>query len=165
MSYYVGIPILLLAALLEASVLPYFRIAGLQPNLVMVLLTAWLMVRGAGEAFVLIPIGGIFLGLVDGAPLGAALLALSPLALLQDFKGAHLSEGGLMLTVLFTAIMTVVYNLIYLLVFTVSGESGNWLGAMTHVALPTIVLNVFALLPIYAMLWLSSHQMRRASYV
>ena len=57
-SYYVGLPLLLLVALVEASVLPMFRIGGLQPNLVLVLLVAWLMVRGAGEAFVLIPSAG-----------------------------------------------------------------------------------------------------------
>ena len=38
MSYYFGIPLLLLAALSEVAVAPMFRVAGLQPNLVLVIL-------------------------------------------------------------------------------------------------------------------------------
>src|SRR5207248_8849088 len=49
LSYWIGIPLLLLAALVEVSVLPFFRVFGLQPNLVLVILTAWVMVRGQDE--------------------------------------------------------------------------------------------------------------------
>ena len=92
-----------------------FRIAGLQPNLTLVLLIAWLMVRGAEEAYVLIPIGGVLLGLVDGAPMGTAMLALAPMAVLQEMRGAQLREGGFALAIVFVAVMTVVYNFTYLL--------------------------------------------------
>jgi hypothetical protein len=164
-SYYIGIPLLFLTAAAEASVLPMFQIGGLQPNPVLVLLIAWLMVRGAGEAFLFIPIGGIFLGLVDPAPMGTALLALAPMAVLQEIRGSQLREGGFLLTILFTAAMTIVFNLVYLLVFTLGGESGNIVGAMTRVILPTAFLNVIILFPIYVVLWATSGDLRRASYV
>jgi hypothetical protein len=164
-SYYVGIPLLLLTAAAEASVLPMFQIGGLQPNPVLVLLIAWLMVRGPGEAFLFIPIGGIFLGLVDSAPMGTALLALAPMAVLQEIRGSQLSEGGFVLTILFTVAMTIVFNLVYLLVFTFGGQGGSIVGAMTRVILPTAFLNVLVLFPTYVILWATSGDLRRASYV
>ncbi len=164
MSYYVGIPLVFLVALSEASVLPMFRIAGLQPNPTLVLLVAWLMIRGPGEAFVLIPIGGLSLGLVDSAPLGTALLALAPLALLQEIRGAQLREGGLVLTVLFTLGMTAVFSLIYLSVYTLSADSGNWISAFTRAIIPVAFLNVILLLPVYSLLWITSGNLRRATY-
>jgi rod shape-determining protein MreD len=164
-SYYVALPLLLLTALIEASVLPLFRIGGLQPNLMLVLLVAWLMIRGDKEAFVLIPIAGVLLGLVDGAPMGAALLALAPIALLHELRGAHLREGGLTLTIAFTVLMTLVYNLVYLAVFTIDGASGSWLAALMRVAIPACFLNVIALLPIYAVISMASQELRRAAYV
>src|SRR5687767_15994655 len=103
-----------------------FRVSGLQPNLVLVLLTAWLIARGQSESYWLIPIGGFFLGLVDGAPLGTAIVAMAPLAILQDVRGSQLREGGLALAIIFIVIMTVVYNLIYLMMFTLRGESASW---------------------------------------
>jgi rod shape-determining protein MreD len=163
-SYYLAIPLLLIAALCEVVVAPMFRVAGLQPNLVLVILTAWLITRGQGETFVLIPIGGFFLGLVDGAPLGTAILAMAPLALLQDVRGSRLNEGGLALAVLFVVIMTIVYNLVYLVMFTVRGESASWLQAATRVIVPTGLLNVAVLVPVYWVLHLFSGELRRPTY-
>jgi rod shape-determining protein MreD len=164
-SYYIGVPLVILFGLLEASVLPMFRIAGLQPNLLLVLFVAWLMVRGPSEAFVLIPLGGFILGLVDGAPLGTALLALAPLAIVQEIRGARLSESGLVLSAVFLVAMTFLYHLIFLLVFTVQGESGSWLFALARVIVPTAFLNVLVLIPTYWVLNLSSRELRRAGYV
>jgi hypothetical protein len=165
MNYYVALPILLLVALIEAAVLPMFRIGGLQPDLMLVLVVAWLMVRGAAEAFVLIPIGGIFLGLVDGAPMGAALVALAPIAILHEVRGAHLAEGGLLLTVAFTVLMTLVFHAAYLGVFTLEGTAGSWGDAILRVAVPVSLLNVAALLPAYAILSATSKDLRRPAYV
>jgi rod shape-determining protein MreD len=164
-SYYIGLPLVFLLALVEASVLPMFRIAGLQPNLVLVVLVAWLIVRGASEAFVLVPLGGFVLGLVDGAPLGTALLGLAPLAILQDLRGSRLSEGGLSQALVFTLAMTLVYHLVQLLVFTVQGEAGSWLAAFTQVVIPTAFLNLVLLVPVYAIIALASPDVRRAAYV
>lgn len=164
MSYYIGIPLLLIIAAAEASVLPMFQVGGLQPNPMLVLLIAWLMVRGAGEAFVLIPAGGLFLGLVDSAPMGTALLALAPVAILQDVRGSHLREGGFIMTILFTVTMTIIFNLVYLLVFILGGQAGSIASALLRIILPTAFLNVLVLFPVYAVLWATSGDLRRASY-
>jgi rod shape-determining protein MreD len=163
-SYYVGIALVVLSALVEASVLPLFRVQGLQPNLTLVLLMTWLIVRGAEEAYVLIPVGGIFLGLVDGALMGTALLALAPVAILQEVRGAQLNERGLIMAVAFTIIMSLVYNYTYLLVFTLQGEAGSWLEATSRVIIPTTFMNIAILLPLYlGFLWLNP-QVRRTLY-
>ena len=164
MSFYVGITLVVFTALLEASVLPLFRVDGLQPNLTLVLLMAWLVIRGAEEAFLLIPIGGIFIGLVDGALMGTALLALAPVAVLQEFRGAHLSERGMIVAVVFTALMSLIYNYTYLLVFTLQGEAGSWAEATTQVVLPAALLNVAVLLPLYFAFVLVNPQPRRTLY-
>ena len=165
MSYYIGPALVVLLALIEASVLPMFRVAGLQPNLVLVLLVVWLMLRGPKEAFVFIAIAGVAIGLVDGAPIGTAILALAPLILLQEIRGAQLRESGLVMTVLFLLIMTFAYHLTYFTVFALMGEAGSMASAITRVIIPTAVLNVAVLLPIYVLVSLSSHETRRASYV
>jgi rod shape-determining protein MreD len=164
MSYYVGIPLLLFVALVEAAVLPMFRIAGLQPNLMLVLMVAWLMVRSANEAFVLIPIGGVILGLVDGAPMGTALLAMAPIAFLHDMRGAHLNESGFVITIAFVALMTVIYHLVFYFVLMLQGDAGPILPAMVRVVLPVCFLNVLVVLPTYVVLAGFSQQKRRPAY-
>ena len=165
MNYHVSLPLVLLAALTEASVLPMFRVAGLQPNLVMVLLVAWLMVRGPSEAFVLIPFAGVMQGLVDSAPLGTALLALAPIASLQEARGAQLREGGFVLTLMFVVVMTFVYQGVYLSIYTLMGQSGGWLDAATRAMIPSAFLNVVVLAPIYVFLTITRQDLRRVTYV
>jgi rod shape-determining protein MreD len=163
-SYYIGITLVLFTALLEASVLPLFRIEGVQPNLTLVVLIAWLIIRGAEEAYILIPIGGIFVGLVDGALLGTALLAMAPIALLQEVRGAQLNARGFVMAILFTIVMSLVYNYTYLLVFTLQGEAGNWGAATAQVILPTALINLAVLLPIYAAFAFVNPEPRRSLY-
>ena len=164
MSYYIALPLILFLALVEAAVLPLFRIAGLQPNLVLVLLTVWLIVRGQNEAFMLIPVGGFCLGLVDGAPLGTALVALAPLALLQELRGSQLGEGGFVQAICFVLVMTVAFHVVYLLVFTLGHHPQGWLTAMTQVVLPTALLNAIVLIPTYWVVSIASQDLRRPAY-
>lgn len=164
MSYYVGFGLVLFLTLLEVSVLPLFRIQGLQPDLLLIFLITWLIIRGADEAYVLIPFGGLMLGLLDGSPFGTALLAMAPLALLQEVRGAQLKESGLVMAVIFTAIMSLLYNYIFLIVFTFQGASGNWLDATVSVILPTMFMNVAVLFPLYFAFLILNPQQRRSLY-
>ena len=164
MSYYVGIALVFLFALAEASVLPLFRVHELQPNLVLILLVIWLVVRGQEEAYVLIPVGAVVLGLVGGAPIGTALIGLAPIALLQELRGAQLTDRGLVVAVVFCAIISLIYNYTFLAVFTLEGQSGSWLIATTHVILPTVLLNLGVLLPCYAVFLILNKEPRRSLY-
>jgi rod shape-determining protein MreD len=166
-SYWIGLPLLVLAVLVEVSVLPMFRVYGLQPNLMLVLLIAWLIVRGSSEAFVLAPIGGVLLGFVDGAPVGTALIGLAPLAFLQELRGSQLreGEGGLIAAIGFTVVMSLFYNFVHLGVFTLMGEAGEWGTASLRIILPTVLLNVMLVLPIYWLLTLARPQERRTVYI
>lgn len=165
MTYYVALPLLFLLGLIEAAVLPMFRISGLQPNLILVVLTAWITLRGISEALVLIPFTGVLLGLVGSAPLGAPILALAPLAILGDLRGSRLNEGGFTLAALYTVIMTIIYHLIFWLFAAAGGEAGSFTQALLRVIFPVTLLNLLILAPVYAVLWMSSHEVRRPSYV
>ena len=164
MSYYVGVPLIVLIALIEASVLPLFRVASLQPNLTLVFLVTWMMVRGQKEALVLIPIAGISLGLVDGAPIGAALLAIAPIAVLYDLRDVHLGEGQFSTTLLFTFIATFAYQLVFLLTYVIFGDSGSWIEAFMQIVAPTAILNLACAVPIYFAVWVMSGDTRRATF-
>ena len=165
MSYWIGLPLLLLVALLEVSVLPMFRVYGLQPNLMLVLLIAWLSVRGASEAFILAPIGGVLLGFVDGAPVGTALIGLAPLAFLQELRGSQIREGGLIAAIGFTIVMSFFYNFVHLGIFTLLGEAGEWGAAFLRIIVPTVFINVVILPPIYGLLTLTGREQPRMMYI
>ena len=164
MSYYIGLPLMLLLALFEVAFLPYFRVLGLQPNLTLVVLIAWLMVRGEEEALYLIPLAALFLGLMQGGPVGLAFIALAPTVVLYELRGVHLGEGQLLIAVAFTVVATVVYQGVYLLAFLAGGQAGDILGAVLRVVLPVALLNVAVFMPVYWLMHLFSGDTRRAMF-
>ena len=108
--------------------------------------------------------GGLVLGLVDGAPLGTAVLAMAPLMLLHEVRGSQLREGGLIMTIVFVVVMTVCYHLIYLGVFTIQAQNGSWIDAIIRIVLPTAFLNVVIRMPIYFVVSMASQELRRPTY-
>jgi len=69
MAYYT-LPLLLALALLQSTAMPYLKLFGVMPNLMLLTVVAWSLLRGPGEGVVWGFVGGIFLDLFSRAPLG-----------------------------------------------------------------------------------------------
>lgn len=76
MSNYIGIPILLLAALLNSTLMAEFRIGGGAPDLVFLLVVSWALLGDVEEALTWAVIGGVMQDLLSVAPLGTSSLGL-----------------------------------------------------------------------------------------
>lgn len=161
MSTTIGLLVMALAVLVQAAVMPSFSILGVQPNLVLVLLVAWLVVRPKGEALVLIPAAGLMLGLLDGQPLGLAMLALAPLILMTEARGLRLVESDLLPAVVLTVVATLVYEATILLTLAVTGEQLDWLASVLDVLVPAAIANALLLLPVFGVTRLASVDLQR----
>ena len=161
MSTTIGLVVVLAAVLAQAAVIPAFSIFGAQPNAVLVLLVAWMSVRGRREALVLIPAAGLAQGLIDSQELGVAMLALAPLILMTTVRDMRLVESDLVPAIAITAIGTLVYETVVLLTLAVRGEHLDWLASTTDVLVPATIANVLLLLPLYGVLRLASPEQRQ----
>jgi rod shape-determining protein MreD len=144
-----GVLLIIAATLAQAAVVPEFSIFGVQPNLLIVILVAWMTVRGKQEALPLIVIAGFLQGLLDSEPLGLAMLALAPLVLMTEVREWKLVESDLLPALLLTVLATWAYEGIMLLSLAVTGERVDWLASLFDVLLPAAVANALLLLPIY----------------
>ena len=151
-----------MAALVQSAVLPYFPLLGVYPNLVLVLVVCWAVARGQGEAMVVVPIGGLCLGLVDSQPVGVALLAAAPVVLLAELREARLTQNDLLLAVVLILVSSLVYELVFLVTLRLMGESVQWWGSVFRIVLPTAIVNALIMPPLYWLVWLSSRDIRRA---
>jgi rod shape-determining protein MreD len=156
----IGLLVLAFAALAQVAVLPSFSIFGVHPNLMVVLLAAWLSIRGRREALLLIPFGGLVLGLLDSQPLGLAMLAFAPLILLTDIREMQLVESNLLPAVILVAIATLSYEIAILLTLTLQGGHVGLQSSMLDVLLPAVVANILILLPVYGLVSLASWDTR-----
>lgn len=73
-------PLLLVAALVQVSVVPFVAGGRVHVDLVLVLVVCWVLVRGVQPALLWALLGGLCLDLLSDAPFGTAVLALSIVA-------------------------------------------------------------------------------------
>ena len=156
-----GLLAVAVAVLAQVAVLPGFSIFGVQPNLIVVLLVAWIAVRGRREALLLIPVAGFFLGLLDSQPVGLAMLALAPLGLMVDVPDRRLVESNLVPAIVLAALGALAYEAILLLTLAVTGEPVDWFASALDVLVPAAIANALLLLPVYGILRLASLDLRR----
>lgn len=161
MSVLIGVLLVLLAAVGQVSALPQFSIFGVQPNLVIVVLVAWLAVRPKRETFILVPVAGFALGLLDSQPLGLAMLALAPLIALAQVREMRLVDSDLLPALVVAALATLVYETAVLLSLAVRGEQLDWLASVLDILLPAAIASALLLLPVYGLIRIASVDPRR----
>ena len=62
--------------LLQTTFVPYLSLLGAKPNLMLLVVVAWTLIAGSREGLWWAFIGGLWLDLLGGSPLGASALAL-----------------------------------------------------------------------------------------
>jgi rod shape-determining protein MreD len=156
-----GLVSVLAAVLVQLSVMPAFSIFGVHPNIVIVLLVAWITVRGQTEALYLIPAAGLLLGLLDSQPLGLAMLALAPLIVMSDMRDLRLVESEILPAIALVAIATLVYEGTVLIALGLTGSHVEWLASVLEVLVPAALANVLVSLPVYGLVRVASVDLRR----
>ncbi len=157
MDYMVGLPLLALAAVLQATLLPQFRLFGGSVDLILLLSLNWTLMgewRG-GPMWALM--GGLCLDLLSGGPLGANALALVLVAYAASLSEGRFWSSHVLLPLASALLGTVVYHLLYLLTLAVTGHNVSWGPSLSQVTLPTVLLNTAFMLPVYQLSrWLHS---------
>lgn len=161
MTLAIGALAVLIAVIAQVSILPAFSIFGVQPNLVIVLLVAWIAIRPQREALLLIPLAGLLLGLLDSQLLGLAMIGLSPLVLMTEVRRLRLVESELLPALLLAAVATLAYESTILLTLAVRNRQLDWLSSVLDVLVPAAIASVLLLIPVYGLVRLASQDMRR----
>src|SRR5574341_93208 len=148
MSLQVGIPLFLLLALIQATVLPYLRIFGGQPDLIVIVVVAWSVLDHDVESMAWGLAGGLCLDFLSGAPLGLSALALVPLAFVVGLTEAQVYRANLFLPLVLAAGSALAYHLIYLILLRfLAGMPIAWSDALWYVTLPSVAFDVILFIP------------------
>ncbi len=156
MRYVFGAIAAFVLALVQASSIEQFHVLGVAPNLMLVLLTSWLVVRGLDDVLPMIAVAGITMGFIGLQTPGLVLLAmLLPLALLGVVRELHVLHSEVLLVLLLTGAATAAYESLLLLGAMATGGVLDPAGALTGVIVPAAVVNVALTPPVYAVMRLA----------
>lgn len=141
MNLYLAFPLLAVVALLQSVWLSRVNLLGARPDLMLLIVALWAIVRGLDEGLVWGFIGGLFIDLLSGGPLGGTSLALGAAAFLAGQPwGRHLGAQVVPL-LLMALVAALAYHMIVLIALAWTGHTVLWGLSLLRVALPSALLN------------------------
>jgi len=140
--YAAGALIAFSLALVQASSVEQFKVLGVSPNLLLVFLVAWLVVRGLEDVLPMIFVGGVTLGLVGLQSPGLVLLALLPVAGLGLVRESHVIHSDFVLTLGLVFLASLAYEGIMLLTVLATGGSAGLADGVASTVVPAAMVNV-----------------------
>lgn len=143
--------ILLLVALIQHVVLPHVTFFGAHPNLMMVVVIAWGVLRGNRDGLIWALVGGILLDLFSLAPMGTATLPLLIVMFLVGLLEFTAFRVVIWLPVAATFVATPIFQLLALAFIKTMGWSTGW-DRTFELMLPLSILNAFLMLLIFPLM-------------
>lgn len=149
MARYIGIPILLLAALLDATVMTQLRLWQGAPDLVFLVVVSWSLLSNPRDALLWAIIGGVLQDLLSLVPLGTSALGLVVVAFAANTLFSQLSRRNLVIPPLVAGVGTVIYHAAMLGAMWIANLHVPLGRGLLYVTLPTIVYNVLLAVPVF----------------
>jgi rod shape-determining protein MreD len=159
-TLFFSIPFLTLVALLETTVLPHVRVAGAQPDLMLLVVGNWSLLRGVDDGVIWAFIGGGVLDLLSAGPITASMFALLAVSLLLGVdpstgtgrRQTRQPGANPFALILSGVLATLAFHLVLLTMLQLSGHQLDWLSAATSVVVPRLVFNLVLIPFVYRFL-------------
>jgi len=141
MTLYLVVPFLFAIAILQTSAVPHLTVWGVFPDVPVLVVASWGLLRGRREGAIWGLIGGMAVDLLSGLPAGAATLSLIAVGLLSGLAQTSAFRQHGILPVITIFLATIAYDLVTLLILGISGSRVLWLDSLIRIVLPSAVLN------------------------
>lgn len=152
---YLYVLLLAMVALWQATVAPHLIILGARPDLMLLTVVSWSVLRGVREGVVWGFVGGLCLDLFSGASFGLSALVLMAVGLFSGLGERAITRGRVVLPVIAALVATPVHGFLYLALLYIAGYKVSWFDTLLRVMLPTMIFNGLLIIPVYTLLrWL-----------
>ena len=128
--------------LLQTSAIPAFELLGVAPNLLLVTLCCWAVVRDPREALVMVPLAGIWIGLLSNQGMAESVAAFVPLVLVAGLRGPINPPNEYAWAFAVIIAGTLLHFSAVAMALQVEGASIDWVAAITEVAVPSVLTNL-----------------------
>lgn len=152
MRYLVAAVVLVPLAVLQSSVFSRISVFGGAPNLVVLSVLIWAIVRGSLEGVFCGFVGGLFYDFANGGPIGISALALVTVAAIVGAGGRAVFRSNLLLPLILVFAATMLYVLISGFLLATLHYPTDWRTAVVDVAIPSAIANALFALLIYPLL-------------
>jgi rod shape-determining protein MreD len=152
MAYLIGIPLLIVLAILQTTVFADIHFFDGRPDIILLAVLGWGLAGGDRQSMVWGLIGGLLLDAFSGLPLGATSISLILIAFLVSFYTRRVWEANLFMPLGITLVASLVFHAYSLGWVVILGREIDLPFAFSRVILPSTILNVILILPVAQLL-------------
>lgn len=149
---YLGMLILAAAVLAQGTLFSRLGSASARPDLLLVLVVCWSLLRSVSEGLVWAFLGGIGTDLIAGMPLGTSSLALMPICFLSGLGRNSALASSFLLPALLVALATPLHGWIILVIQQARGEAVEWIASSLRIIAPAMLLNALLAVVVHPLL-------------
>ncbi|MBE7551919.1 MAG: rod shape-determining protein MreD [Anaerolineales bacterium] len=154
MNNFIPPAILISATLLQSTLAPYIKISNVHPDLVLVIVIGWTILRGLRHGVVWAVIGGLSLDLLSGGPFGLFTLAMLVVTLVTSLFHGRLFGSSIILPLSLTFPLSLLFNGLALLLLNLLGRPVVWDEAFSAVLVPVAIFNTAVMLLVFPLLYM-----------
>lgn len=155
MNLATGLPLLIVSTMLQSTLLAHLRLLGGQPDLVLLIVVSWSLLGRNPEGMAWAFVGGLLLDLFSGAPLGVSSVGLVLAAFVAGLGPGQVSRNNVVLPPVMILVGTAIYHGVTLaLLVALDLQPPAWLDSLSYVTLPSGLLNLALVLPVFQLLGL-----------
>ncbi len=159
MRYAVALAAAFFLAAFSVSAMPYVKVLGATPDLVLIFAACWTAVRGRSEAMLVIPLAGLMKDLAGSGPLGMSALGMAVMVPLSALVEIRAMDSQFLPAVIIVALASLTNSLVSMAVLAAMGEGLPVLEALRWAVVPGIVVNALFTAVIYVPLsWFGPKQ-------
>jgi rod shape-determining protein MreD len=158
MGSFISLPVLVLAVVLQVTVVPQFSYLGGRPDLVLLFVMAWTLNSSLEEGVVWAFVGGILNDLLSAMPTGASVFGMVILVFAIHLIRRQIYRVSIISLVWITLLGSFFHQLSLLVIMLLTGFQAAGLGRfgigvlasdLTYVIFPTMVYNLLVIFPVY----------------
>ena len=150
--YYFGLPILTLAAVIDAGVMVQLRYLNGQPSLLLILVISWGLLNELRDALPWAVMGGAIADLLSVAPTGSTSLGLVLALILIYGVFGKISRRNLIIPPIAVGVGTVITQLVVMLILILSGWGVPVTDAILRWILPSMLFNFVGVLFVFRLM-------------
>jgi rod shape-determining protein MreD len=150
MSVAIGIPLLALVAVLQSSLLPHVSVGGIRPDMMVVFVISWSLLRGVEEGLIWAFIGGIFIDLFSDAPFGFTVISLLCTTFVITSVGSAAFGSNIVFSLVSILAASLLNQVILVALLSLSENAPVWNESLIRIITLSTLINL-CLLPL--ILW------------
>jgi rod shape-determining protein MreD len=141
--------VIVLAAILQSSLLPHIAVLGVKVDLVLLLAVARSIRRGIEDGLVWAILGGLALDTLSAEPFGVSVIAVGVAVVVAGSIGPTMRRTSVLLPLVITPLASVVATLGAAFLLALLGRTISWPATVALVVLPGAVIDSIAMLVVY----------------